>query len=296
MESVLQRAAEQAQRSTTKKRYGPKDAYNVSVASLILTVCAFCAGLAISIHSSSSAALGYALENGVDAIGSVLVLWRFWGAGIVSEAQFELREKRADVGIAIMFVFLGWLAINGMATLASHEEADNHSFLLGLSVPSAFLFGFLGFYKLRIAHEVDSMALRKDGFCSLAGACLSCGVLIGYFLMVEAGIWWADGVVAINVGLVLVVAGALSLRKNLALRWWSRQFWVTEASRAATKRRARAEMSDLSDSRVVEQARLESVVGDKNWFSLCIVVCRGLSRCRRRRVFGAFLSLKTRDN
>ena len=51
-------------------------------------------------------------------------------------------------------------------------------------------------------------------------------------------------------GLVLVVAGALSLKKNLGLRWWSRQFWVTEASRAATKRRARAEMSDLSDSRV----------------------------------------------
>ena len=72
------------------------------------------------------------------------------------------------------------------------------------------------------------------------------------------------------VGLVLVVAGALSLKKNLALRWWSRQFWVTEASRAATKRRARAEMSDLSDSRVdalsqkVEAARSEIVVGDSN--------------------------------
>ena len=271
VESVLQRAAEQAQQHTTKKRYGPKDAYNVSVASLILTVCVFCAGLAISVHSSSSAALGYALENGVDAIGSVLVLWRFWGAGTVSEAQLELREKRADVGIAIMFVLLGWLvAINGMATLASHEEADNHSFLLGLSVPSAFLFGFLGFYKLRIAHEVDSMALRKDGFCSLAGACLSCGVLVGYFLMVEAGIWWADGTVAIIVGFVLVVAGATSLKKNLALRWWSRQFWVTEASRAATKRRARAEMSDLSDDRVdalaqkVDRARSDMVVGDSN--------------------------------
>ena len=109
VESVLQRAAEQAQRSTTTKKYGPKDAYNVSVASLVLTVCAFCAGLAISVHSSSSAALGYALENGVDAIGSVLVLWRFWGAGVVSEAQLELREKRADVGIALMFVLLGWL-------------------------------------------------------------------------------------------------------------------------------------------------------------------------------------------
>ena len=145
--------------------YGPKDAYHVSVASLVLTVCAFCAGLAISIHSSSSAALGYALENGVDAIGSVLVLWRFWGAGTVSEAQLELREKRADVGIAIMFVLLGWLvAINGMATLASHEEADNHSFLLGLPGHLSVSLWFLGFYKPQKPHEVDSMALRKDGF------------------------------------------------------------------------------------------------------------------------------------
>ena len=39
VESVLQRAAEQAQRNVTTKRYGPKDAYNVSVASLILTIC-----------------------------------------------------------------------------------------------------------------------------------------------------------------------------------------------------------------------------------------------------------------
>ena len=62
----------------------------------------------------------------------------------------------------------------------------------------------------------------------------------------------------------------MSLKKNLALRWWSRQFWVTEASRAATKRRARAEMADLSDARVdalaqkVDQARSDSVVGDSN--------------------------------
>jgi len=267
VDSVLAAARSAAQR--TSPAYTHKDAFRVSVASLILTVCAFCAGLAISVHTQSSAALGYALENAVDAVGSLLVLWRFWGN--VSEAQLELREKRADIGIALMFVVLGVLvAVNASVTLATHKEADNHAFLLGLSVPSAFLFGFLGFYKLRVAEAVDSQALRKDGFCSLAGACLSCGVLVGYFLMVEADIWWPDGLVAISVGIVLVGAGALSLRKNRGLRWWSLSFWVEAQSRAATKRRARAEVVELGDDRVdalaarVEAARGAVTIGASN--------------------------------
>ena len=159
----------------TKKRYGPKDAYNVSVASLILTVCAFCAGLAISVHSSSSAAWAMPWRKMVWTRSAPCWSYGASGAPVLCPRRSSSYAK-SGMGIAIMFVLLGWLvAINGMATLASHEEADNHSFLLGLSVPSAFLFGFLGFYKLRIAHAVDNMALRKDRFCSLAGACLSCG-------------------------------------------------------------------------------------------------------------------------
>jgi len=70
------------------------DAYVLSWVSMVCTILAFFAGLAISVITGSAATLGYSLENAVDTFSSALVLWRFWGGGTtVPEKELELREK-----------------------------------------------------------------------------------------------------------------------------------------------------------------------------------------------------------
>ena len=86
---------------------GVREAFVLSWVSLLLTVAAFVVGCAVAAVTSSSATLGFALENAVDFLSSALVCWRFYGGGkSVPEAKLEEREKRASVGIALSFVVL----------------------------------------------------------------------------------------------------------------------------------------------------------------------------------------------
>ena len=85
---------------------GSKEAFQISIVSAVVTVIAFITGLSISISTHSSATLGYSLENLIDLISSLVVLWRFYGGDSVSSEELEKREKRASIGIAILMVIL----------------------------------------------------------------------------------------------------------------------------------------------------------------------------------------------
>lgn len=224
--------------------YTERSAYRVSALSLGLTVGAVVAGLIITAFTRSSATLGYALENLVDTVGSVLILWRFDTS--LSAATLELREKRSSLGISLMLVVLGLTVGCAASTHLLHrDEIHGEAALLALSLPSFLGFGALGAAKWRIAAAIDSPALKKDAVCSLSGAVLSLGVLLSYVLHELARVWWADAVIAVVVGAGLAAYGAASLVRNRALRWWTARFWSEGASREATKRAARAAMAGL---------------------------------------------------
>ncbi len=160
---------------------GVREAYWLSWLSVVATVVAFVAGAAVAAATASSATLGFALENLVDCFSSGLVLWRFWGGGkSIPEERLEWREKRASVGIAISFAILSIVVFSvAVSHLAAHEEPSDVVALYSIAAPSLVVFGALGVLKLHVGVCVDSASLKKDAACSLCGALLSLGVLIG---------------------------------------------------------------------------------------------------------------------
>lgn len=159
---------------------GIREAYVISAISLGLTVLAFILGIVVTVASSSSATLGFALENAVDTFSSALVLWRFWGGGAsVPEAVLEQREKRASIGIAASFIVLG-LVVGSVAIqhLRTHDELKEVGALYGLAVPSMLIFFVLGSMKWKIGAATRSASLKKDAACSLCGSLLSLGVIL----------------------------------------------------------------------------------------------------------------------
>lgn len=207
---------------------GAHEAYVISWVSLVLTIMAFAIGLAVSAVSGSSATLGFALENAVDGISSALVLWRFWGGGrSIPEAELELREKRASVGIALAFVVLA-ITVGGTASahLAEHNVPSNVAALLGISAPSVVVFSTLGAIKLHLGFATRSPSLKKDAACSLCGALLSLGVCIGTAVAHEA--WYFDALVALLVSGALFLHGVYTLVKNgrSGNHWWAGSFWM----------------------------------------------------------------------
>lgn len=227
--------------------YTEASAYRISVLSLGLTAVAVVAGFGTTAVTRSAATLGYALENVVDSVGSVLILWRF-DASLTPEVM-ELRETRSSLGISAMLVLLG-VGVGAAAAghLAKESSTRSEGALLALSVPSVIAFGSLGLVKFRIAAAIDSPALKKDAVCSLSGAALSLGVLVSFALSEVVGVWWGDAAVAVVVGAALAGYGGTSLVRNRRLRWWTRTFWSEATSRAERKRAARAAMAELSAS------------------------------------------------
>lgn len=104
-------------------------------------VLAVVTGVIIAVAARSAATLGFALENAVDTLSSVLVLWRFWGGGTVPEHVLESREKRASIGIGCSFVILA-IVVGGVAArnLALAHEPDEVTTLIAFAAPSAVIF------------------------------------------------------------------------------------------------------------------------------------------------------------
>ena len=78
------------------------------------------------------------------------------------------------------FVALG-LVVGAVAIAHLSEEAElaHVGALLALACPSVVAFLLLGLLKLHIGYATDSPSMRKDAACSLCGAVLSLGVVVG---------------------------------------------------------------------------------------------------------------------
>lgn len=207
-------------------KYGLRDAYELSVLSLIASVLAILMGAISSVQTHSATALGYCLENSVDMLGSVLVLWRF--AGSASDEILDSREQRADAGISMMFVVLGIVVgIDGIVDMVYREKDKDLIELIALYAPSCFVFVFLGCAKVHVGKCVKSTSLQKDGMCSLAGALLSSGVLVSALVEELSAIWWIDSFIAVLVAIGLGVKGLLSLCAfaRRGIKFWTVAFW-----------------------------------------------------------------------
>ena len=209
---------------------GPTEAFQISIVSAIVTVIAFIAGLSISISTHSSATLGYSLENLVDLVSSLIVLWRFYGGDTANKEELQKREKRASIGIALLMVILAIcvfsVAVEHLAE--GHAPSALHQ-LISLSVPSLLIFLILGILKFNIAIKTQSPAMKKDAVCSLGGAILSLGVLIGVGLFQsDDAIWWFDAFVAIIISILLGLYGVRTLVKNILedKKYWTMKFWM----------------------------------------------------------------------
>ena len=221
------------------RKPGLREAYELSIVSLAAAAVAVVVGAVSADQSRSATALGYALENAVDFLGSLLVLWRFAGGGeSVPKAVLEARERRADVGISAMFVALAVVVIyDASKDLLAHDADRDLIELIILYTPSTLLFFVLGAAKVHVGTCIRSPSLRKDGMCSLAGALMSSGVLVSAVIEELTPIWWFDSVVALIVASGLGVKGGLSLASDAqsGVRWWSAHFWRTGAGGGTAK-------------------------------------------------------------
>jgi hypothetical protein len=77
--------------------------------------------------------VGWALGSGIEALASVIVVWRFTGSRMLSETA----ERRAQKAVAVSFWLLApYIAFEAIRDLAAHHPATATPLGIALTAPS----------------------------------------------------------------------------------------------------------------------------------------------------------------
>jgi divalent metal cation (Fe/Co/Zn/Cd) transporter len=157
-----------------------------------------------ALMAGSVALLGFGLDSVIEALASVIVVWRFTGDRRLSDQA----EQRAQRLVAISFFLLApYVAQDAIRTLVAGGHSSISWVGIGLSISSLILMPLLGRAKQRIGSGLGSSATVGEGTQNLLCAYLAAGVLAGLIVNAAFGWWWADPVIALGIAGLAVNEG-----------------------------------------------------------------------------------------
>jgi divalent metal cation (Fe/Co/Zn/Cd) transporter len=152
------------------------------------------AGVTAAIIAGSAALLGFSLDSGIEALASIIVIWRFTGSRLTG----PLSERRAQQLVAVSFWLLApYIAVEGMQGLVAGDRPETSWAGIALTAGTFLLEPPLGIAKRRLGQRLGSAATAGEGTQNLLCACLAGAVFVGLVANTAFGWWWLDGAVAL---------------------------------------------------------------------------------------------------
>ncbi len=159
--------------------------------------------------AGSIALVANGLDSGIEAIASVIIVWRFTGSRMLSGTS----ERRAQQLVSVSFFLLApYVAFEAIQTLALEHHAETSWLGIGLSVGTLCICPWLGRAKLRLGEQLGSPATAGEGRQNLICAYLALAVLTGLLVNTLFGIWWLDPAVALGISGLAIWEGRRSWR------------------------------------------------------------------------------------
>jgi divalent metal cation (Fe/Co/Zn/Cd) transporter len=163
-------------------------------------------GVAIvaAVVAGSVALLGFGLDSGIEAMASIIVIWRFTGTRLASATS----ERRAQQLVAGSFFLLApYIAVEAVRSLVAGDRAQTSIAGLALTAGTAVFEPALGVAKRRIGARLGSPATAGEGTQNLLCAYLAIAVFAGLAANTLLGAWRLDGVVALGIAGWAIVEG-----------------------------------------------------------------------------------------
>ena len=166
-------------------------------------------GIAAGVMAGSIALIGFGIDSAIEGFASLVIVWRFTGSRLLSEAA----ETRAQKLVAVQFFLLApYVTAEAIHKLVTAEHPQTSWLGIALVASSAIGMPFLGIAKRRLADKLGSPATRGEGTQNLLCAYLAVAVLVGLLGNTLFGLWWLDPVAALFIAGVAVKEGLASWR------------------------------------------------------------------------------------
>lgn len=161
--------------------------------------------IAAGIMAGSIALIGFGIDSAIEGVASLVIIWRFTGARMLSHAAEERAQKLVAIQFFLLAPYVGFEAIQALAGAERPEVSA-----LGMVLTATSLIGMplLGIAKQRVALTLGSQATHGEGSQNLLCAYLAGAVFLGLAGNAVFGWWWLDPIAA------LVIAG-VALREGI---------------------------------------------------------------------------------
>jgi divalent metal cation (Fe/Co/Zn/Cd) transporter len=154
--------------------------------------------------AGSIALVGFGLDSAIEGFASVIIIWRFTGSRVLSEAAEQCAQKL----VAIQFFILApYVAIESVRALLGGDRPDISVLGMALAGSSLVTMPLLGIAKQRIADAIGSAATKGEGRQNVLCAYLAGALLVGLAGNAIAGAWWLDPAVGLLIAGVAVKEG-----------------------------------------------------------------------------------------
>jgi divalent metal cation (Fe/Co/Zn/Cd) transporter len=154
--------------------------------------------------AGSIALIGFGIDSAIEGFASAIIVWRFTGARIFSEAA----ETRAQKLVALQFFVLApYVGYESIEALVQEERPDVSALGIALSASSVVIMPYLGVAKQRLADQLGSAATKGEGRQNMLCAYLAGALLVGLVGNAAFGAWWLDPTVGLLIAVVAVKEG-----------------------------------------------------------------------------------------
>jgi divalent metal cation (Fe/Co/Zn/Cd) transporter len=191
-----------------------RHALRLSIFSIVWSGVAGSIAVYAALVSGSLSLLGFGVDTVIDSVASVVLVWRF-----SVEARQPHRAERVEtaaervVGLALIALAI-YLGVGALRALIAETHPETSLISLGLLLASGIVLPPLAVAKYRVAARLGSGALRADSILTAVAAILAGISLVSLAASQAFGLWWADAVAALIVGVIVLREGWNSL--NLA--------------------------------------------------------------------------------
>jgi divalent metal cation (Fe/Co/Zn/Cd) transporter len=163
-------------------------------------------GIAIlaGVLAGSIALIGFGLDSAIEGFASAIIVWRFTGHRIFSEAA----ETRAQKLVAIQFFLLApYVGFESVRALVAGHHPEVSWLGIALAASSLVVMPYLGIAKQRLAEQLGSPATKGEGRQNMLCAYLAGALLFGLLGNALVGAWWLDPVVGLLIAALAVKEG-----------------------------------------------------------------------------------------
>ena len=156
------------------------------------------------ILAGSIALIGFGIDSAIEGIASLVIVWRFMGRRLRSQAA----EERAQKLVAIQFFILApYVAFEAVRHLIGTEHPEVSALGMVLTATSLIGMPILGVAKQRLAATLGSSATHGEGAQNLLCAYLAGAVFLGLVGNALLGWWWLDPIAALAIAGVALKEG-----------------------------------------------------------------------------------------